>query len=177
MATLLKGIAVFLGTADRSDAGTDDHLYVGIVGRGGGREFALATQKEDFEPQPGGQGELFLLGSIWDGTVFSLPNAKTSDHAEPGGDNDPARFPLDLDLVDYVYLRKQGDNSHDDDDAYALHAVRVILFGPVSPFRRDFGLIVRPEPSLWLGNEFGHVVYLPETTSPDPTGGGMGTAG
>jgi hypothetical protein len=164
MVTPLKGIAVFLRTSnDVSDAGTDDHIYVGLVGTGGGREFALATPEEDFEPQPSGQDELFLFGTIWDSTVTSNPSAKKPNASEPGGNNDPARFLVDMELVDYVYLRKQGSLSLDGDDEYALRSVTVLLYGngPVAPTARQFDFVMSGEkPWLWLANENGHVVYL-----------------
>ena len=115
MATLLKGLVAILTTAhiEDKDTGTDDHIYIGLVGRGGGREFALATEEEDFEVQPPGKPEVFLLGSFWDNPAASVPQAKNTLRSAPGGDNDPARFEVDLDLVDYVYLRKQGERSFD----------------------------------------------------------------
>ena len=63
MATLLKGLVAILTTADieNKDTGTDDHIYIGLVGRGGGREFALATEEEDFEVQPPGKPEVSCL--------------------------------------------------------------------------------------------------------------------
>src|SRR6185295_14475469 len=93
MATLLKGLVAILTTAhiEDKDTGTDDHIYIGLVGRGGGREFALATEEEDFEVQPPGKPEVFLLGSFWDNPAASVPQAKNTLRSAPGGDNDPAR--------------------------------------------------------------------------------------
>jgi hypothetical protein len=166
MPTLLKGLVAILTTANLPNAGTDDHIYIGLVGRGGGREFALATSLEDFEVQPPGKPEVFLLGTFWDNPAASVPQAKYSLRSGPGGENDPARFEVDLDLVDYVYLRKQGDRSFEDDDAYALQQVVVYLYGPVTGQWRTFRADANN--GLWLGNEFGHVVYLHDVTVGQP---------
>jgi len=156
----LQGIAVFLRTSNVDDAGTDDHMYVGLIGRGGGREFPLATDSdEDFEHQPGGDPEVFRLGTIWE----AIAAGKKPHQSEPGGHNDPGRFPLDMDLVDYVYLRKQGERSKDGDEGYALQDVVVILYGYASPHRRYFyTFITSLKPAMWLANENGHICYLRE---------------
>jgi hypothetical protein len=70
-------------------------------------------------------------------------------------------MPLELEQVYAVYLRKQGDNSTEDDDAYRLRDVKVVLYGPASPLKRTFILRLRGE-GPWLANENGHVVYLAE---------------
>jgi hypothetical protein len=158
---IVAGIAVELTTSNISGSGTDDHLYVGIVGKGGGREFALHTPSEDFESGT----ELFLLGAIWDSTVTSIPTAKKPFDSEPGGENDPARALIDVDLVDYVYLRKHGDNTTDGDEAYALRRVGVLLYfsEDISGTGRSVDYEFKaldPKPWLWLANENGHTVYL-----------------
>jgi hypothetical protein len=163
MPTLLKGLVVILTTANRNNAGTDDQLYLGVIGRGGGREFPLATPEEDFEVQPPGKPEAFLLGSFWDNPAANQPNPKYPFRSGPGGTNDPARFEVDLDMLDYVYLRKQGDRGVD--DSYALEQVVVYLYGPVVGQRRTFRC---DNPALWLGNAFGHVAYLHDVTVPPP---------
>ena len=46
----ITGISITLKTADQSWAGTNDHLYLGVVGTVGGREFALGVPNfDDFE--------------------------------------------------------------------------------------------------------------------------------
>ena len=46
----LTGIAATLTTAATENAGTDDHLYIGVIGTGGGREFPLDYPRfDDFE--------------------------------------------------------------------------------------------------------------------------------
>lgn len=153
----LTGMAVTLITANDDEAGTDDHLYIGIIGSGGGREFPLDSEKEDFVT---GETEKFALGSIWEGG-FVDGSTKFPLRSEPGKDNDPALIPVDLDKASFVYLRKQGDNTTDGDDAYKLRDLRVVLYGPAAPSKRIFRFF-NGEQALWLANEHGHVVYLQE---------------
>jgi hypothetical protein len=162
----LTGIAVTLKTASDVDAGTDDHLYIGVVGTGGGREFPLASPQEDFIQ---GEEEKFALGSIWEGG-FVDGTTKFPDQSEPGGDNDPRLVLLDMDKVNFVYLRKQGGVTHDGDDEYKLQLLRVVLYGPNSPDRRAFfynNLTGRH--SVWLANEKGLVIYLEESQENIPS--------
>ena len=60
--------------------------------------------------------------------------------SKPGQVNDPAFMPIELEQVYAVYLRKRGDNSTEDDDAYRLSDVKVVLYGPAAPSKRTFGL-------------------------------------
>jgi hypothetical protein len=151
----LTGIAVTLTTAADEDAGTDDHVYLGVVGLGGGREFPLDDpDQDDFELEPPVK---YKLGAIWE-TFFA---SRFPRQSKPGQVNDPAFMPLELEQVYAVYLRKQGDNSTEDDDAYRLSDVKVVLYGPAAPLKRTFILRRRSE-GPWLANENGHVVYLAE---------------
>lgn len=153
----LTGMSVTLNTDTSSDSGTDDHIYIGVVGKGGGREFALASPEEDYIT---GEQEKFALGFIYEGGVVG-PSTKFPKKSDVGENNDPAFYPLDMDRVDYVYLRKQGDRTEDKDDAYRLKNVRVVLYGPSAPSKRIF--VSTNNKALWLANEHGHVVYLQET--------------
>jgi hypothetical protein len=155
----LTGMAITLTTAGDDESGTDDHLYIGVVGLGGGREFPLDSEKEDFNT---GETEKFALGSIWEGG-FVDGSTKFPKQSAPGQDNDPALIPVDVDRLNFVYLRKQGDNSTDGDDAYQLFGLSVVLYGPTAPSKRIFRFLNGANnPSLWLANENGHVVYLQE---------------
>jgi len=158
MTQLLQGIAVTLTTATApADAGTGNELYIGIVGTGGGREFPLDSPSDDFNT---GEVEKFALGVIWEGG-FLTGSTKFPNLSEPGQFNDPAQIPLDIDQVNFVYLRKQGDIDQDNvDDAYRLKALRVVLYGE-SPSKRTFQFDNGGH-SLWLATENGHVAYLKE---------------
>jgi hypothetical protein len=153
----LTGMAVTLNTSSSDDSGTPNHIYIGVVGKGGGREFALDSPKDDFKT---GQQEKFALGFIFEGGVIDS-TTKFPKQSDVGKNNDPAFYPLDMDRVDYVYLRKQGNLTKDSDDAYKLKDVKVVLYGPSAPSKKIF-VSANTNP-LWIANEHGHVVYLQET--------------
>ncbi len=149
----MRGIFVRLKTKSESGAGTDDHIYVGVVGSSGGREFPLDVRKfDDFES---GTDVKYWFGTVWDGTV--LVGAKKPYRSEPGDRNDPNWFRTELHGVESVYIRKQGDRSTEGDDAYKLDEVEVTLYG-ASPDRRIFSTAN----DLWFGNEYGHQAWLTE---------------
>ena len=114
----IKGMLVKLKTKTGAYSGTDDHIYVGIVGKKGGSEFPLDVRGfDDFEA-----GTVkYWLGTVWDGSA--LENAKNPFEAY--GWNDPEGRGIDLDKVDYVYLRKQ---SHKADDAIVSVLTRLPIF-------------------------------------------------
>jgi hypothetical protein len=146
----LRGILVELDT----DSGTDDQIYVGVVGRGGGREFPLATANfNDFEPGLA----TYLLGAIWQ---VAPANVKHPDMSLVGERNDPEVFRIELGEVDYVYIRKEGDPTASD-DAYKFDSVEVKLYAAQgdTPNLRTFST----NSDLWLGNEFGHQAWIAET--------------
>lgn len=156
--TLLTGMFVTLVTDPNEEAHTDDHLYIGIIGTAGGREFPLHT-KEGTNDFKSGATEKFGLGAIWDTTIGATIQPLRS---APGEDNDPALIPVELENVNFVYLRKQGDNTLEGDDAYRLKRLTVILYGPAAPSQRIYEFFNGGK-SLWLANEHGHVVYLRAT--------------
>ncbi len=119
--THLRGMVVRLRTENQAWAGTDDHIYIGVFGKGGGREFPLDVGPfNDFER---GTDIRYHLGTVWDGTV--LPGTKKPKGSEPGGRNNPAWHNVNLDLIDYVYIRKAGSRSNKGDDAYKFDFVEV----------------------------------------------------
>lgn len=155
----LRGVVVGLRTGTSAHAGTDDHIYVGIIGRGGGREFPLDDRTvNDFEA---GTNVTYLLGTVWDTTVADASPRRPyrSNPAEPNRDNDPGRNPISIEDIEYVYLRKQGGRNADDDDAYMLGEVEVTLYGS-DPDKRVF----RITDDIWLGVEFGLYVWIPQVT-------------
>lgn len=152
----IRGLVVRLKTENRSWAGTDDHIYLGIVGKGGGREFPLDVNGfDDFEE---GTDIKYWLGTVWDGAA--LTGAKKPNQSQPdsGRWNDPAVDNINLNQVDYVYLRKGGTRQSDNDDAYMMDEVEATLYGS-SPNKRTF----RSTVDIGLANEYGLQVWLQET--------------
>lgn len=151
MANLI-GIVINLRTKNQSGAGTDDHLYLGIVGSAGGREFPLDVRRfDDFEK---GSDVRYWFGTVWEGAA--LVGARKPYQSEPGERNDPAWFRVDMDEVQHVYLKKQGDNTTKGDDAWKLDFVEVALYGEST--KRTFST----GNDLWFGNEYGRKAWLPE---------------
>jgi len=144
----VKGMVVNLKTKTGAYSGTDDMIYVGVVGKKGGSEFPLDVAGfDDFEP-----GLVkYWLGTVWDGTA--LEGAKNPYKAFSW--NDPEGRHIGLKKVDYVYLRKRSYKK--DDDAWKMDSVTVTLYGP-SPEKRTF----MKTGDIWLGKEYGLTVYLKE---------------
>ncbi len=154
----LTGMADTLVTAqDNEESETDEHLYIGVVGTGGGREFPLFdTDNPEFKP---GLNK-YALGEIWEGGIIVPGTTRFPNRSNVGKDNDPALAPLDIDKVAFVYIRKQDKHGTYDDNAYRLKQLVVVLYGPVQPSRRIFRF--DGESPVWIGNEHGQVIYLAE---------------
>ena len=149
----VRGILVRLRTKDQSGAGTDDHVYIGVAGTGGGREFPLDVRRfNDFEA---GSDVKYWFGDVWEGGVLS--GARRPFRSEPNDRNDPAWFRIELDEVNQVYVRKQGDNTTAGDDAWKMDYIEINLYGASSQ-KRTFST----GNDLWFGNEYGRTAWLPE---------------
>ena len=150
--THVRGMVIRLRTENEKYAGTDDHIYIGVVGTAGGREFPLDVRRfNDFER---GTDVKYWLGDVWDGSVLS--NARNPYEAHDW--NDPEKWRIEMDDVNQVYVRKGGTGTGRDDDAYKMDEVEVILYG-ASPNRRTFSRTT----DIWLANEYGLQVWLPES--------------
>jgi len=148
----LRGIVVNLKTAGD---GTDDHIYIGVVGTAGGREFPLDVKGfNDFEA---GSDITYALGAVWDGTAISDPNVKNPKFSAGTDWNSPRRYRIELEDVSHVYIRKGGTRKGDDDDRYQFEEVEVTLYG-VNPVSRTFGT----RRNMRLANEHGQQIWLPE---------------
>jgi len=145
----ILGMVVELDT----NSATGDHIYIGVVGKGGGREFPLDSAINDFQPGI----VTYLLGTVWQ---VPAGNVELPNYSTVGGRNDPEKYHIDLDEVDYVYIRKQGERTLTGDDAYQFDSVEVKLYASqIDPTNlRTF----RTNIDLWLSNEFGHQVWLKE---------------
>ena len=157
----ILGMLVNLKTFNSEDAGTDDEIYIGYWGRGGGREFPLSSKDhEDFDR---GADDFYIIG-VDPGFGFPLIR---SDRSAPGQANDPALVPIDLNSIEYVYIRKQAYGQGEDDDAWRLEHVIVLLYDdntvPLSG-SRIFSLFARR--GQWFGNEHGHQAWLSEPHFP-----------
>jgi hypothetical protein len=142
----LNGIFVSLTTGAAWWSGTNDHLYIGIGGTVGGREFALAVDDfDDFE-----EGTVVTY-SIGPGADFF--GGRKPESASEALDSMTICQPN----ITHVYLRKQGDRTHEGDDAWQLASVFIYLIAPPAPTR-----VFTSTGSATLGNEYGLQLWLAE---------------
>ncbi|UCF08076.1 MAG: hypothetical protein JSW28_10635 [Thermoplasmata archaeon] len=147
----LKGIVIRLKTKKESGAGTNDHIYIGVMGPGGGSEFPLDVPGfNDFEE---GSDVKYWFGDVWEGAALS--GAKNPFQAHKW--NDPKIREIDMDKIQYVYVRKHSHVGGVLDDAWKMDEVEVTLYGD-SPKKRIF----HKKGDIWLANEYGLQVWLTE---------------
>lgn len=149
--THLRGMIVRLVTGNDQYAGTDDMIYIGVVGKDGGREFPLDVSKfNDFEK---GTDIKYHLGTVWDGAA--LNGTKKPIESQPNQKNDPKWHRVVLDAIDYVYIRKaENKNEH---PQYQMDLVEVTLYGAPNESRT----FVEAN-DIYLGKNVGLICYIPE---------------
>ena len=123
--------------------------------RGGGREFPLSSKNhDDFER---GAVDDYVIG-VDPGFGFPLLR---SERSAPGEANDPALVPIDLNSIQYVYVRKQAYGTQGDDDAWRLDSVIVLLYDDATvPLTGSRLFSLFAPKGMWFGNEHGHQAWL-----------------
>ncbi|WP_128223454.1 hypothetical protein [Halobacteriaceae bacterium SHR40] len=136
--------------------GTDDHVYLGVYGPEGGREFALDVAGfDDWEP---------------DSSVDYRFGSGGGAGRDPRTAEDQLyNISISTPDITHVYLRKQGDRTRSGDDYWELSDATVYLFP-----RGSGGRVFTLPGTARLGNEYGHKVWLEERTdgtvhADDPT--------
>ena len=159
------GMVVNLKTLNSEDAGTDDEIYIGYWGTRGGREFPLSSKNhDDFER---GADDFYIIG-VDPGFGFPLHR---SERSAPGEANDPALVPIDLDSIQYVYVRKQAYGTGQDDNAWRLESVIVLLYDDATvPLTQSRLFSLSAPKGMWFGNEHGHQAWLSEARMPGAVG-------
>jgi hypothetical protein len=148
----ISGITVELQVGPDSVAASPDPLFLGLYGPGGGREFRLdAPTFEEFNQA--GKSVRLQLGT----GCCPKPNDRQVSWSSQGHGNDPSIYGIDLDGVEFVYLRKQLLEGKPQDNILVLQWVDVRLCDG-SEIRR-FGSSGR----LWFGLETGGTHWLAET--------------
>lgn len=128
-------IDVRLVTSNRSGAGTDGDVYIGVAGR----EFNLDTTANDFER---GSDRTYVLG-----VGANIKNASRNDPRNPQLDTDDVdRFP--------VYLRFEPRGSGPN---WNLERLDITVNPGPNQIRRR-ALVGSPD--LWLGQDYGKFIYL-----------------
>jgi len=110
---------------------------------------------DDFER---GASDLYVVG-LDPGFGF-----RQSDRSKPGQANAPALVPIELDSIQYVYVRKQASGTEGDDDAWRLARVTVLLYDAATlPLPRKRIFFLDAPKGMWFGNEHGHQAWLVES--------------
>ena len=142
----INGIFVSLSTAGQWWAGTNNHLYLGVVGTVGGREFALNVAGfDDFE-----EGTVVTYSIGPGAALFGGKIPATAPQAL-------AEMTICQPNVTHVYLRKQGDRTFDGDDMWRLSSAYIYLIADGDPTR-----VFSSTGPATLGNEHGQQIWLGE---------------
>jgi hypothetical protein len=135
-------INVRIFTVKIEDAGTKDPVYLGL----GGREFRLSSPEN---PNLSSGDFTFHFGSD-----HNVRNPELNDPRKP------ILTTEDLDKYP-VYIAKPGNLSDEDDDAWLLERVDIIINpGPNQQLLSRLAGVGGSEGSIWLRNESGHVLYI-----------------
>jgi hypothetical protein len=142
--TQIKRIEVRILTGDRTNAGTDGEVYLGICGR----EFHIDSSEEDFDR---GFDKTYVLGEALVGDTVVIDK----EHNDPRADN-----PLDSADLDkfpaYIRFDQSGDSS-----AWNLEFVEArVKSGVGAPNLARYTALPSREKNLWLGKNFGSFCYL-----------------
>jgi hypothetical protein len=168
--TILQGVTITLETGDdtnrRRGSSTDNHLYLGVHGgKSGGIEFAIHAADRKFDDFEKGTTKYYaglVPRSFHDNPDYKVcyVTAQVQQRLLFSSMN------IDAHLIDTVYLRKNGDLTHADDDAYKLKSIEVDLWylnkDTERVHRKTFSFQAGGgEPDgLYLGNENGLKVWL-----------------
>lgn len=154
--TEITRVSATIATAAASPGahtGTNDHVYLGISGTGGGREFSLDVDGfDDWEP---GSKVAYGFGP---GPPFSPPSAYRPKKESTNAADQLSNIDTDITNVTHVYLRKQGDRTPKGDDYWELEECQVFFTsGPAPDGESRVYSLTGP---VRLGNEYGHKVWL-----------------
>lgn len=161
---MITGISVKIKVGPASWSPSKDPLYLGIYGKDGGREFALEVDNYEEFDAPDKVVKLRIgNGCCPDDSELQVW------HSDPyGGSNTPLIYPLDLEDIEYVYLRKlqrmrehQTGNPDDAvlyDDLLELAEVDVLICDSNGSIRR-----FQKNHKIFFGDESGVQHWLEET--------------
>jgi hypothetical protein len=148
----IKDISVRLKAKNKHRVGMDDHLFVGVFGKGRGCELPFELSGcSDFET------EAEVKCRFGDAREDSaLTDTKKPYKANKWDDS--GNLNIDLDKVNRVYLRKHSKGGSSDYDVWKLNEAEVTLYGSNSSQKRTF----HKTEDIWLAIEHGLKVWLKE---------------
>jgi len=154
---MIKGIYVEIKVGPVGYAPSNDPMYIGIYGKNGGREFALDAENYEEFDSPNKIVKL-QIGDF----CCEKDGVLQVRHSDPaGGSNTPINYPLELEDIEYVYLRKYqralevDKNAVLHDDLLELAYAKVLLCdtnGDVRLFEKNQKMFFAYESGLqhWL---------------------------
>jgi len=161
---MIKGIYVEIKVGSVGYAESKDPIYLGIYGKNGGREFALDVDNYQEFNSPNKVVKL-QIGDY----CCNNPGVMQVRHSDPaGGSNTPLNYPLSLNDIGYVYLRKyqranenHATNQDLNDDLLELAYAKVLICDTGGDIRR-FDKEIR----MFFGYECGIQHWLEEGQKP-----------
>jgi len=149
----LVGILVQLDISGAAGSGTDDPIYLGVMGPRGGREFPLRRSgKNDWEA---GSKARYIIGTVPIEDV--PPDAAVASRTESGKRNSPDRSDIDAEAIQTVYLRKREGVSSITDDAVSILRGEAIIYAAGGTKQRWY---LDSKLGIWLGTQYGSQVAL-----------------
>ncbi len=154
----LRDISVKIEVASIPWSPSVDPVYLGVYGKEtGGREFAIDVKGyKEFDKE--GKVVRFALGSGCCPEKTDL-QVKASTG---GGHNDPEVDNIDLEDVEYVYLRKLLRDTEAADDRLVLSSIDVLMFDDKGSLRR-----FKKDGELYFAHEAGVQHWLVEDDPPN----------
>ncbi|CAL9620005.1 MULTISPECIES: hypothetical protein [unclassified Streptomyces] len=136
----IKQITVVLVTADLPGAGAAGIVYLGIAGR----EFALATAQDDYEPG----SQTYVLGE--------------GGNVENAARNDPRNPQLDTDDLDRypVYIRAATQTEGTSTADWCLQQVHVTVNSGAPAAQEFTNPRLNSASGIWLSEESGQQLHL-----------------
>ena len=149
----LVGILVRLDISGAAGSGTDDPIYLGVMGPRGGREFPLKRSgKNDWEA---GSKARYVVGTVPVDDV--PPDAAVATRSKSGERNSPDRSDIDAEAIQTVYLRKREGVSSITDDAVSILRAEAIIYDDNGAAQRWY---LDSKLGIWLGTQYGSQVAL-----------------
>jgi len=160
---MITGISVEIKVGPVAYAPSKDPIYLGIYGKNGGREYALDVDNYDELDSP----NKILKLKLGNGCCPQEGELQVRHSITSGGSNNPNIYPLEVEDVEYVYLRKyqraqeNSSNQNHHDDLLELSNVKVKLcdsHGGIRKFEKDI--------KMFFGYECGVQHWLVEGPRP-----------
>ncbi len=154
----VSGVNIDITVGSGSWADSKDPIYLGVYGKNGGREFPLQVNGDSPINTIGATINLVLGTSCCNKegvNYLQIDNSQNLSH------NDPLLNPIELEDIEYVYLRKYGGQYASSDDFGELSEVSVL-------FCDNLGNVIRyrKEGRIHFAKEAGLQHWLVETDPP-----------